>query len=158
MSPPASVSVLALDREAPRRPLTLVRGYANAPGPIRVALAASKPIVRAGLRVFLEREDRITVIGEAASATEALALAGSMDNGVVVIDAGLPGLDSVELTGRLQAKTDLAVLIVSASDAAPADLVRAVLASSRRYRRPTVTEIGPVDARANLRLVTHKGP
>jgi CheY-like chemotaxis protein len=157
MSSAATATALNPAREAPRASLTLVRGDANAPGPTRVALAAGQPIVRAGLRVFLERDDRIAVVGEAATAEETLALAGPMEHGVVLIDAGLPGLDSAALTGRLEAKTDVAVLIVSASDATPADLVRAVLGSGHRYRRPRVTEIGPAGARANLRLVTHKG-
>jgi CheY-like chemotaxis protein len=157
MPPVALVSHLETHRDAAPRPLALVRGDANAPSPVRVVLAAGKPIVRAGLRVFLELDDRITVFGEAATAEEALALASRMDHGVVLIDAGLPGLDTVKLTARLRAKSELGVLIVAASDAAPPDLVRAVLSSCHRHRRPRVTEIGPVDARANLRLVTDKG-
>jgi CheY-like chemotaxis protein len=149
----APTPVKTLDWEAPRGRLKLVKSGANAPGPVHVALAASNPIVRAGLRVFLEREDRITVVGEAASAAEALALAESMEHGVVLVDAPLPGLDGA----GLRARSDVAVLIVSASDAVPADLVRAVLGSGHRHRRPRVTEIGPAGMHANLRLVTDKG-
>jgi CheY-like chemotaxis protein len=100
MPPVALVSSLETHRDAAPRALALVRGDANAPSPVRVVLAAGKPIVRAGLRVFLELDDRITVFGEAATAEEALALASRMDHGVVLIDAGLPGLDTVNLTPR----------------------------------------------------------
>ncbi|MCW3064492.1 MAG: LuxR family transcriptional regulator [Solirubrobacterales bacterium] len=153
---PLAASVHAGGDEQPRR-LVLLRRHGRAPVPVRVALAARQPIVRAGLRVVLEREERITVTGEAATAEEALALAVRMRRGVVLVDSALPGLDRLEMTRRIRAKSGVAVLFVDASDAAPAELVQAVLRSRREYRRPTVTEIRPVARRANLRLVTHEG-
>ena len=54
-----------------------------------------------GLLNELEADRRIAVVGEAATGEEAVALARRTGPDVVLIDAGLPGLDSVEATGRI---------------------------------------------------------
>jgi CheY-like chemotaxis protein len=156
MTRAALASPLRADDDVRPRRLSLVRPDGRAPVPVRVAVAA-QPVVRAGLRAVLEREERIAVIGEAATGDEALALALQLRSDVVLIDMALPGLDAAEASRRIRAETGVAVLLVSASDASPEELVQDVLRSYHRYRRPTVTEIRPGAPRPNLRLVTHKG-
>jgi PleD family two-component response regulator len=60
---------------------------------VRVLIADGQALVRAGLRVLLDADERISVVGEAASGEETVALAGQLRPDVVLIDAGLPGLD-----------------------------------------------------------------
>lgn len=43
--------------------------------PIRVLIADDDPIVREGLRVFLRREPKIEIVGEATDGAEAIRLA-----------------------------------------------------------------------------------
>jgi DNA-binding NarL/FixJ family response regulator len=68
--------------------------------PIRVVIADSQPLVRAGLRALLESED-LTVIGQADDAAEATILARAMRPDVLLLDSELPGIDGVLAEGDL---------------------------------------------------------
>ena len=59
----------------------------------RVLIADGQALVRAGFRLLLEADRHITVVGEAATGEEAVALAHRTRPDVVLIDARLPGLD-----------------------------------------------------------------
>jgi DNA-binding NarL/FixJ family response regulator len=82
---------------------------------IRVVVADGHALVRAGFRVLLEDRPAIEVVGEVADGDEAVALAQRMRPDVVLIDANLPGLDSVEATRRMLAETGAAVMLLTAS-------------------------------------------
>jgi DNA-binding NarL/FixJ family response regulator len=68
---------------------------------IRLLLADDQALVRSGLRLLLESEEGITVVGEAADGEEAVALARSTGPDVVVMDIRMPGVDGVEATHRI---------------------------------------------------------
>jgi DNA-binding NarL/FixJ family response regulator len=88
----------------------------RAVGTIRVAIAHRQRLVRAGLRVLLEREARIAVVDEAASGDEAVALTRRLQPDVVVLDVSLAGLSCVEVTRRLLDETRAAVMLLAASE------------------------------------------
>ena len=90
--------------------LVLVDGHhleaypADRPAPaIGVLLAHAEPLVRAGLRALLERQGDIVVMGEAATAGEAVALASRRRPDVVLVDLRLPGLDGTDAVRRILA-------------------------------------------------------
>jgi two-component system, NarL family, response regulator LiaR len=58
---------------------------------------------RDSLRVALQRAPDLRVIGEARSGEEALELYPTFPADVVVVDIGLPGIDSIEAAKRLKA-------------------------------------------------------
>jgi DNA-binding NarL/FixJ family response regulator len=140
-------SVVALDHARVTRPL----GRVTAPPLARVLIADGQALVRAGFRVLLEGASQVSVVGEAATAEEALDVARSTRPQVTLLDADLPGLDCVELTRRLCADTGAAVMLLAGSeddarifgalragatglllkDTEPAELVRAVGALAR---------------------------
>ena len=68
-----------------------------------VFLVEDHAFTRDGLRVALERDPNLKVIGEARSGEEALERYPSHPADVVVMDIGLPGIDGVEATRRLRA-------------------------------------------------------
>jgi DNA-binding NarL/FixJ family response regulator len=74
---------------------------------IRVLVAAGHALVRAGVRVLLERESGITVADEAVSGDQAIALAQQRRPDVVLIDADLPGVDAFEATRQIVADAEL---------------------------------------------------
>ena len=65
---------------------------------IGVLVSGAQARVRAGYRALLEGEDRIAVVGEAASAAEAIKLAAETRPDVVLLDLALRGLEDVERT------------------------------------------------------------
>src|SRR3546814_16818056 len=68
---------------------------------IRVFLVDDHALVRTGMRLLLDGEDGIEVVGEAASGEEALPLVRRLQPDVVLCDLHLPGLSGLEITARL---------------------------------------------------------
>jgi DNA-binding NarL/FixJ family response regulator len=85
-------------------------------GTIRVAIAHGQQLVRAGLRVLLEREAGIAVVDEAADGEHAVAVARRLRPDVVVLDVRLPGLGCVEATRRILAGPAVPVMVLTASE------------------------------------------
>ena len=70
---------------------------------IRVLLADDHAVLRAGLRALLEKEPGLVVVGEAASGSEAVALAKTTRPHVVLMDLAMPGKGGIEATRRIVA-------------------------------------------------------
>lgn len=84
---------------------------------IRVLLADDHPALRFGLRVLLDREVDIEVVGEAEDGARALAMIATLQPDVTVLDCQLPGVDGVTVASRLSdAVTAVHVVALSAYD------------------------------------------
>jgi len=83
---------------------------------IRVLLADDHHVVRQGIRRLLEREADIDVVGEAENGPEALRLARELNPDVIVIEARMPKLDTIEVIRRVKAEQAAAILILTSCD------------------------------------------
>jgi DNA-binding NarL/FixJ family response regulator len=70
---------------------------------IRVLLVDDQPLLRAGIRLLLESDDGITVVGEASDGEAAISLARETRPDLVLMDISMPGLGGVEATRRIAA-------------------------------------------------------
>jgi DNA-binding NarL/FixJ family response regulator len=68
---------------------------------IRLVVADDEAMVRAGLRMVLETEPDIAVVGEAADGEEAVAVVRRCDPDVVLMDIRMPRLDGIAAARRL---------------------------------------------------------
>lgn len=84
---------------------------------IRVLLADDHAMVRAGLRLLLERQHDIRVVGEAADGGEAAQRAAELEPDVVVLDLTMPGTDAAAVIRQIAGDGGRsAVVALSASD------------------------------------------
>jgi DNA-binding NarL/FixJ family response regulator len=70
----------------------------NAPAPVRVVLVDDEPLVRAGLRVILDAEPDLEVVGEAADGAEVPDVVGRTRPDVVLMDVRMPRVDGIAAT------------------------------------------------------------
>ncbi|AWB95710.1 DNA-binding response regulator [Agromyces badenianii] len=66
--------------------------------PIRVAIADDQSLVRAGLRMVLEAESDLDVVGEASDGRSAVELVAALEIDVMLMDVRMPGVDGIAAT------------------------------------------------------------
>lgn len=131
---------------------------------IRILLADDHTVMRSGLRLLLERQPNLVVVGEAADGRQTVELAGTQDPDVVVMDIAMPNLNGIEAARQIVAKNPrVAVAILSMhcdesyvirslkagakayllKDSAESDLIQAILAISRgkSFFSPAISKI-----------------
>jgi DNA-binding NarL/FixJ family response regulator len=131
---------------------------------IRVAVADDQALVRLGLRVLLESEDDMDLVGDAADGERAVALVRRTHPDVVLMDVRMPVMDGLEALRVIAGDPELAgtrVVVLTTfeldeyvfealragasgfliKDSEPADILRAVrvVARGESLLSPTVT-------------------
>ena len=129
---------------------------------VRVLIADDQALLRGSLRVLLETEPDLVVVGEAGTGAEAVNLVQAASPDVVLMDVRMPGMDGIEATRRITVSKhasrilvlttfDLDEYVYSAlragasgfllKDTPPAQLLDAVrvVASGEALLAPTVT-------------------
>src|ERR1700751_4971474 len=131
---------------------------------IRILLADDHQLMRSGIRLMLERESDLSVVGEASDGREAVALAKSMRPDVVVMDIGMANLNGIEAAQQVtQNRPEVAIVMLSMhsdesyvlralkagargyllKDSAEADLIKAVhaVAGGKSFFSPAVSKV-----------------
>ncbi|MFZ5850486.1 MAG: response regulator [Actinomycetota bacterium] len=102
-------------------------------GDVRVFLLDDHEVVRAGVKAMLETEPGLTVVGEAATAAEALARVPALRPDVAVLDVRLPDGDGVTVCRELRSQLpDLACLMLT-SFADDEALFQSIMAGAAGY-------------------------
>jgi DNA-binding NarL/FixJ family response regulator len=151
---------------------------------IRVVVADDEALVRLGLRVLLETEDDVTLVGEADDGRMAVELVRRTRPDVVLLDVRMPGTDGLQALRAIAADPELAgtrVVVLTTFEldeyvfealrdgasgflvkrTEPAELLHAVrvVAAGGSLLSPTVTRrvIGEFVARRTRRPAPHPG-
>jgi two-component system response regulator NreC len=69
--------------------------------PIRILLVDDHAVLRAGLKVLLNAEPDMAVVGEAGDGQSCLELAGALQPDVILLDLNMPGLGGLEVLAEL---------------------------------------------------------
>jgi len=70
--------------------------------PVQVIIVDDHAVVRQGLRIFLEMDDELVIVGEAADGATAVQLARELLPDVVLMDLLLPVMDGITATGEIR--------------------------------------------------------
>jgi DNA-binding NarL/FixJ family response regulator len=65
---------------------------------VKVLIADDEEVMRAGLRLILERQPGIEVVGEASDGSEAFSLARQLSPDVILMDIQMPRIDGIQAT------------------------------------------------------------
>lgn len=101
--------------------------------PIRVVLADDHHLVRQGMDALLEKAEDIKVVGQAAFGEEALDLVERLKPAVLVLDIAMPGLDGLQVIGRVQASGTATRVVILSMYSAEALVARALRAGASGY-------------------------
>lgn len=141
---------------------------------IRLILVDDHAVVRTGLRMLLEGEATIEIVGEAETATEAINQVSRLKPDVILMDIGLPDLSGIEATKRIrQISPETAVVALTIHEdeeyffkmleagasgyvpkrAAPEELLSAIQAAARGevYLYPSLAKLLVTDYLAQAR-------
>jgi DNA-binding NarL/FixJ family response regulator len=101
--------------------------------PVRILLADDHVVMRNGLRLLLERQPHLQVVGEAADGRQAVALCESANPDVVVMDIAMPNLNGIEAARQIvnrHPRTAIAILSMHSDESY---VIRALKAGARAY-------------------------
>jgi DNA-binding NarL/FixJ family response regulator len=74
--------------------------------PVRVVLVDDQQMVRAGFRMVIDSQPDLTVVGEAGTGAEAVALLARTPADVVLMDIRMPAMDGIEATRHITARSE----------------------------------------------------
>jgi DNA-binding NarL/FixJ family response regulator len=117
---------------------------------IRVLVVDDHAVVRQGLRTFLELQDDIDVVGEAADGEQALAAAAALEPDVVLMDLVMPRLDGVSAIERLRERAPATRVIVLTSFLDEDKVLPAVRAGAAGY---LLKDVQPAELVRAIRMV-----
>lgn len=130
---------------------------------LRILLAEDHETVRAGIKMLVDSQPDMTVVGEANNGDAAVRMAGEMVPDIIVMDISMPDLNGLKATKKIKrANPDLKILTLTRhtdegylqqllkagangyvlKQSAPAELINAIriVASGNSYLDPALTE------------------
>jgi two-component system response regulator NreC len=118
---------------------------------VRVLLADDHAIVRSGLRLLLEREQDLSVVGEAADGRAAVDWMAREQADVAVMDVGMPGLNGIEATAQIARQHPQVSVVMLSMHSDETYVLRCLRAGARGY---VLKESAESELIAAIRAVT----
>jgi DNA-binding NarL/FixJ family response regulator len=100
---------------------------------IRVLLADDHKLIRAGLRLVVDQQPDLSVVGEADDGRQAVELAKSLKPNVVVMDIGMPNLNGIEAARQIGGMDPGAAVVMLSMHSDESYVLRALSAGARAY-------------------------
>jgi DNA-binding NarL/FixJ family response regulator len=121
--------------------------------PVRLLIVDDHPVVRQGLRTFLETRPDFEVVGEAGDGETAVAEAARLRPDVILMDLVMPGVDGLEALARIRAADPGARVLVLTSFASADQVLPALRRGAAGY---LLKDAAPAEVEAAIRAV-HRG-
>lgn len=99
----------------------------------RVVLADDHTLIRAGLRMVVDAQPDLTVIGEAADGRDAVAQAQNLKPDVIVMDIGMPSLNGIEACRQVRELAPQTQVVMLSMHSDEGYVLRALKAGAKAY-------------------------
>jgi two-component system response regulator NreC len=100
---------------------------------VRILLADDHTVMRAGLRLLLERHQNFEVVGEAADGRQAVEIAAEQKPDVVVMDVAMPHLNGVEAARQILSRNPDTAIVMLSMHSDESYVLRSLKAGARAY-------------------------
>jgi two-component system, NarL family, response regulator NreC len=100
---------------------------------LRILLADDHTVMRTGLRILLERQPNLEVVGETENGRQTVELSASLKPDVLVMDVGMPILNGIEATKQIVDKSSTTAVVILSMYSDEAYVMRALKAGARAY-------------------------
>ncbi len=114
--------------------------------PIRILLADDHNVMRAGLRLLLERQPGFKVVSEASDGRQAVEQAEATKPDVAVLDIAMPNLSGIEAAQRISAMVPQTRIIILSMHSDESYVLRALKAGAKGYLLKDSAENDLLDA------------
>jgi len=101
--------------------------------PVRILLADDHTVMRNGLRLLLERQPHLQVVGEAADGRQAVAICEQAHPDVVIMDIGMPNLNGIEAARQIVSHSPRTAIAILSMHSDESYVIRALKAGARAY-------------------------
>ena len=100
---------------------------------IRILLADDHSLVRKGLRLLLESQEGVAVVGEASDGREAVRLTSELQPDIAILDIAMPNLNGIEAAAQITKGCPAVRVIILSMHSDESYVVRALDAGARGY-------------------------
>ena len=100
---------------------------------MRILLADDHTVMRAGLRLLLERHEDFEVVGEASDGRQAVDIATELKPAVVVMDIAMPQLNGVEAARQILNRDPETAIVMLSMHSDESYVLRSLKAGARAY-------------------------
>ena len=100
---------------------------------LRVLLADDHNLMRAGLRMVVDAQEDLTVVGEADNGRDAVEMAKKLKPDVVVMDIGMPSLNGIEAARQLGSALPETQIVMLSMHSDEGYVLRALKAGAKAY-------------------------
>jgi two-component system response regulator NreC len=118
----------------------------NSPKEIRILLADDHNVMRAGLKVLLEKHAGFRVVSEASDGHQAVENALASKPDVVILDIAMPKLSGIEAAARISAQLTQTAIIILSMHSDEGYVFRALKSGARGYLLKDSAESDLVEA------------
>jgi two-component system response regulator NreC len=118
---------------------------------IRIVLADDHTVMRSGLRLLLERQPNLEVVGEASDGKQAVEIAAAEKPDVVIMDIAMPHLNGVEAARQIAQRNPQTAIAILSMHSDESYVIRSLKAGARAYLLKDSAEADLIEA---IRAIT----
>lgn len=117
----------------------------------RILLADDHVVMRAGLRMILEKHEDLVVAGEADDGRQAVAIADQLQPDIVVMDIAMPNLNGIDAARQIVAKHPRIAIVFLSMNSDETYVLRALKSGAKAYLLKDSAEADLIEAVRSVR-------